>query len=346
MILCVPRRGAALFLCLLILSSGAFAADPLEKLADADHWKKVRALSQERLRNNPNDAHASFLLSKAELSFGEVEAAIEPAEKAIEVDGSQADYHAQAAEVYARMAQRVGVLKQMVYVHKLKHELEAAFAIDPRNLDASLVRMMFDWKAPSFAGGDRRKALQVVDELKAWHPVWGYLAEAKLVQDVDETRTEKALEQASAAGPGFYLAQASLAEFYSNVPTRLADAERLAKICIQLDPGRAAAYGILARVYAAQRRNTELDRVLAQSEKQVPDDLSPYYFAAKTLISHNGDVSRAEQYTRKYLSKSPEGRAPGVEEAREFLASIGKPGTGHGTRAAISTNGVKANTGI
>jgi tetratricopeptide (TPR) repeat protein len=306
----------------------------LEQLADADHWKKVRALSQERLQRNPNDARAYYQLSKAAVSFGEPEDGIEPIEKALKLDGSQSEYHAEAAEVYARMAKRAGLVKQVVYLHRLKHELEQAFAIDPRNLDALLVQMMFDWKAPSVVGGDRRKAFEVVDELKAAHPVWGYLAEAKLVQDEDRSRTQHALERAANLEPNFYLAQSLLAEFYGKTAHRFSDAERLAKRSIQIDRSRSAAYSVLARVYAAEGKYSELDQVLKEAEAQNPDDLSPYYFAAQTLVDTKGDVGRAEQFTRKYLSQSPEGRAPGLPEARELLASIPKPAASHSASGA------------
>ena len=322
MYLSAPRRSAAVFLSSLIFSVRLFAADGTDRLADADHWKRVKVECLRRLHANASDAHAYYLLSKAEVSFGNVEDAVEPAEKAVALNPANPDYHAAAAETYARMAQRVSVLKQVLYLRRLKRELDAAFALDPKNLDASLVQMMFSWKAPGFAGGDRGKALQVIAHLKSSHPVWGYLAEAKLFEELDPVRTQRALEQTVAIDPKVYLASVSLAEFYAKTGQHLTDAERLAKHCIEVDAGRSAAYGVLARIYAGERRYDELDRVLRESETRVPDDLSPYYFAAQSLITHRGDSQRAERFARKYLSEPPEGRAPDSSQARELLASI------------------------
>jgi tetratricopeptide (TPR) repeat protein len=317
-----PRRSAAVFLSSLAFSIRLLGADGTNQLAEADHWKRVKAECQQRLHANASDAEAYYLLSKAAVSFGNIEDAVVPAEKAVALAPSNPDYHAAAAEAYARMAQRVSVLKQVLYLHKLKRELDAAFALDPTNLDASLVQMMFSWKAPGFAGGDRGKALQVIAQLKSSHLVWGYLAEARLFEDQDAARTQRALEQAVAIDPRFYLASVSLAEFYAETGQRLSDAEQIAKRCIVMDAGRSAAYGVLARVYAREHRYDELDQVLRESERRVPDDLSPYFFAAQTLVTSRGDQQRADRYAHKYLSQPPEGRAPDSSQARQILASL------------------------
>jgi len=53
-----------------------------------------------------------------------------------------------------------------------------------------------------------------------------------------------------------------------------------------------------------------LDAILAQAEKNVPDNLSPYYQAGRLLLNPGSDLPRAENYFRKYLTQEPEPGAP------------------------------------
>lgn len=314
----------AIFLAWFLLVIPSIYADPAEKLMDSEHWKQARAIVTERLKANSSDAQANYLLSKIEESFGNLDTAMALAEKSVALNGQSADYHAQLAEVYGLMAQRASVVKQVLYVRKMRREINEALAINPKHLDALLVEMMFSWKAPSLAGGDRAKALRIVNQLKATNPVWGYLAEARLYQDEDPKKVEAALVKAAQVKPAFYRAQAALANFYCCVtlPHRPADAERVAKTAVSLDPRQVAAYSSLASVYVAEKRFADLDRVLAEARKNVPDDLTPFYQAAKTLMDTGQDFPRAEKYLRTYLASSPEARAPAHVQTRWLLARI------------------------
>lgn len=330
-----PRKTAALFLSTIFicplnkLVADSFDKLLIDKLIEADHWKQARILVQQRLKTSPNDPRAYYWLSKVEENFDNVEAAVEPAERAVALDDKVADYHAQAAEVYALMAQRTSLLKQVNYVRKMNREIDDALELDSRNVDALLVSAVFHWRAPVLAGGDRKKALDLTDQIVSFSPAWGYLAQARLFQDEDLGRTQTALEYAAAVTPAHYLAKISLAQFYVTKlrSPRLTDAAKLARAAMAMDTSRTAAYSVLARVYAAEGRFDDLDALLTQAEKANAQDLSPYFFAAETLAGANQEPSRAERYLRRYLSQAPEGRAPGLPEARTLLAQVApKPG--------------------
>ena len=62
--------------------------------------------------------------------------------------------------------------------------------------------------------------------------------------------------------------------------------------------------------------------MLAQAEKAVPDDLTPYYEAGTVLLDEHSDLTRAERYFRKYLSQEPEGNEPRLAEARGQLGLV------------------------
>jgi tetratricopeptide (TPR) repeat protein len=293
-------------------------------LIDGGHYKRARALVAARLRDNPADAYAYFLQSKVKGAFGDVAGAIAAAERAVALEPHNADFHGQLAEAYAYMAERSSWIKGIAYVRMMKKEIAAALALRPHHTDTLLVQMMFSWKAPALAGGDRKKAPAVAAEIVQNDPAWGYLAQARLGQDgPHDARIENLLKQAVRADGSLYRAGNELANFYCCEADRPnpAAAEASARRLLQLDAGRAGAYNVLASVYAAGRRWAELDAVLEEAQSAAPDDLAPYYFAAKALLAGRYELPRAERYLEKYLTAEPEGREPPVSQARWLLAS-------------------------
>jgi tetratricopeptide (TPR) repeat protein len=99
-------------------------------------------------------------------------------------------------------------------------------------------------------------------------------------------------------------------------------AELHAKAAMQIDPGQAAAYSILARLHARRGQWEELDSVLASAEKEVPDDLAPYYRAAEEFLEAHRAYDRATRYLQNYLPVEPEGNEPPREEAMKKFALV------------------------
>ncbi len=292
---------------------------------EAGHWKRLRELSEAKLRANPNDAAARLWMSKIKSSFNDNFGALTEAERAVALDPKNPGAHAQLAEASAFLADRAGPLAALGHLRRMKKSLDASLAIRPNNLDALLVQMMFSWKAPAIAGGDRKKAVRIADEIERTLPVWGNLAHARLLQDSgDDATVERWLLGAVKADPKFFRARISLARFYCcTAKTKRPDkAEAAALESIRLDPNSAAGYEALAYVYAATERWTELDATLARAAKNVPDDLAPLYFAAAALVEIGRDFRRAEQFLNHYLSAPPEGRQPSHAQTRVLLASL------------------------
>jgi tetratricopeptide (TPR) repeat protein len=125
------------------------------------------------------------------------------------------------------------------------------------------------------------------------------------------------------ANPRNYDAQTALAKFYSQSPhTKYDEAAKHAQVALQLDPTRVEAYWILARVFALQQQLGRLEQTLANSEKNVPDDLRPFYEAAQALLEAGEDYRRAEGYSKRYLSQNPEGEEPDAADAHRLLGLV------------------------
>lgn len=307
------------------MAQPVLSADPIDALVDANHYKRARVLVDARLRENPNDAHALFLSSKIQEALGNLRGALTLAEKSVELDPSRVSYHAQLAECYAYTADHSTWVKGIAYVRLMKKEIAAALAIRPHDSDTLLVAMMFAFHAPAIAGGDRQRAHELADEIVRYDPHWGYLAEARLAQeDSTDDRKEAWLKKAVQADPRHYRAWQELATFYCCVASRknAAETERMGHTMLALDPTQAAGYAALASAYARAGRWADLDAVLAQAEKTVPDNRSPYYQAAQALIDTGQDLARAEKYLARYMAQDPEGREPDHGQAKWLLATL------------------------
>jgi tetratricopeptide (TPR) repeat protein len=294
---------------------------------EAGHWKQIVRIASDRLRSNPRDAQAHCWLAKTRLSYDDPEGAVVEAEKSVAIDGGSAAYHAQLGEAYAMMADKSSPLKAALFVHKMNRELDAALAANPRQVDALLVRMMFCWKAPLLAGGNRQRALSIADNVVSFLPSWGYLAHARLLAGKgDDASLETYLKKAAQADPSMIRPRLWLAEFYcfQAESKRLDLAEREARLALTIDASAGQAYKVLAHVYASQKRWADLENALAQADSAAPEDLSPYHSAAEALIDIGQDFNRAEAYLQKYFTQQPEGRQPTHAQAHWLLADLYK----------------------
>jgi tetratricopeptide (TPR) repeat protein len=280
-----------------------------------------------RAASSPNDAEAHWLLSRVRLAYRDPEGALAPAERAVAVDAKNAEYRWQLAQVVGELASNASVFKQIGLAKRFKREAEAVLAIDPTHTGAMTGLMEFYYRAPGVVGGDKKKAELIPDQIMAIDKVDGYLARVRLMARSDPPpapqQYEQVYVQAVTADPSRYEPHINLASIYaSGSAPRWELAEKEALIARKMDSDRTAPYSILAAVYATGERWAELDAVLDEAEKRIPDNLSPYLRASSALVAANKDLARAERYARKYLSQEPEPNAtsPAVAHWRLALA--------------------------
>jgi tetratricopeptide (TPR) repeat protein len=306
---------------LLFALSCCSAQTEAEKLIEAGHWKQARAT----LAANPrqyDDALTQFLQSQIRNAFGDHESPLPLAEKAVAIDPKVPKYHRQVAEALGVMAQHAGIFQQLLLVRRFRHEIDAALALDPRDLQALRDLMEYYLLAPAIAGGDKSKARDTADRIARIDPVQGYLAQARLAEAAGEpARQEDALRKAVEAGPASYRAHVALATCL--VSHGNWDAARdQAELARRIDDTRVDAYSVLATVYAHSGQVSALEGLLTAAEKKVPDDSSPYYRATEGLLAVGRDLGRAQQYLNRYLSIDPEGNAPTRADARGKLGEV------------------------
>jgi tetratricopeptide (TPR) repeat protein len=307
--------GRRLLGCALLFAPGLTAPESPAALASRGRWKELRAIVEPRVHLNPNDAEAEWLLSRARIAFHDVDGALAAAEKAVALAPRNADYLWQLAQVYGEEAQRAGVLHQLGFARKFRHEAEAALAVDP-NLDAALMGLMeYYERAPAIAGGDKQKAEDMANRLAAISTASGLLARIRLLRlrkpTPATTEIVRLYEQLIRADPRRYEPHIELSNIYaSETPARLGRAEQEAAAARAIDPERIDAYRLLAGIHAASGRWSNLETDLADADTRVPGDVSPWLAAATALLGTGKDLERAERYARKYLTVEPEPDEP------------------------------------
>jgi tetratricopeptide (TPR) repeat protein len=293
-------------------------------LVEAGHWKRARNILEPQVKAHPQDAELCYLLSEVKFTFGDLNEALLFAQHAVELDGSNSNFHLALGKVYGEMADRANYFSAASLAIKFRKEVETSIALDPRNLDALDAMMLFKYQAPGIMGGSKDEAQSLVEKIAAINPTEGFLSRAELAElEKDPSKMETSYLKAVQANLKNYDALASLAKFYSqSTQGKYDEAGKYAEAAIQIDSERAQAHWVLARVFALQQRWGDLDQALASAEKTVPDDLRPYYEAAQGLLEISRDFQRADTYSRKYLSQEPEGEEPDAADAHRLLGLV------------------------
>lgn len=309
-----------------LLTAFPRAQSPAADLADHSHWKRLKALIEPRAAANPSDAEAQWLLSRLRLAFKDVENALAPAEKAAALDPKNADYRWQLAQVVGEQASNASIFKQMGLAKRYRREVEAALAINPKHTASKMGLMEYYNRAPGIVGGDKKRAGEIPAEIMAINKVDGYIAKIRLLQQQSPLPVgdiEQAWVEAVKADPSRYEPHVNLASIYTGGTTPRWDlAEKEALTARKIDADRITPYSVLAAVYATGERWADLETLLADAEKKIPDNLTPYLRASIALLAAGKDLPRAERYARKYLSQDPEPNSTTPAVAHWRLAMV------------------------
>ena len=304
------------------LSSSAQATlaagnDSPESLIEAEHWKRARELVEPQFKANPNDLQALYIMARYKEAAGDHIGALALTEKLLALDPKNADYHCLLAYVYGRQVVRARILRKLGLAHRIKKEAETALELKPDHVEARLILIEYYRLAPGIFGGDKNKARALAEEAVRLDPVRGYISQAAIAHQEEKTALmEELYKKAVEANPQSYHAMITLARSNSyGQHGNIELVQKYAAEALKIDPGRVAAYSLLATFYARQGRWQELDDLLVRAEENVPDNLNPYFQAGRIVFQQGKDFERAERYFRKYLTQEPEPSSPSHAQA-------------------------------
>jgi tetratricopeptide (TPR) repeat protein len=295
-----------------------------DALIHAGHWKRARAILEPQVKAHPQEPRGCYLLAEVKMSFKDFDGALPLAQHAVDLDGRNSEFHLKLGQILGEMAARASFFSAGSLAIKFRKEVEIAIALDSRNMDALDSMMLFKYQAPGIMGGNKDEARALAEKITLLNASEGYLARAELAElEKNPAQMEAFYLKAVQANPKNYGAHTALAKFYcQSAHAKYDQATKHAQYALQLDPQQIEAYWILARIFALQQRWSDLEQALANSEKNVPDDLRPYYEAAQGLLEIGKEFPRAEGYAKKYLSQEPEGEEPDVADAHRLLGLV------------------------
>lgn len=228
-----------------------------------------------------------------------------------------AEYHWLLARACGEQAKNSGFMKGFGLAKRFRQEAEAAITLDSKQIEPRLFLISYYAGVPGIAGGDKKKAQQLADEVSAIDAAWGHLARARVLEESASASDKevvaaraalyrKALEAAGSPDVRYAALVALVNVFLSPVAQDFDLAERYAREAQRSDPRRVGPYTGLAVAYASRGKWTELDATLDEAEEAVPGDLAPHYQAGRIIFLNGSDYARAERYFRKFLAEEPE----------------------------------------
>lgn len=305
---------------------------------DNGHIKRAREAAQAYYHAHPQDARANYLMSRVESAFGNNDDALKYAEAAVKIDPKNGEYHRQLAGVYGDIGEKASMLKQFGLARKCRAEIDAAVALNPKDVENLDAQVDYYRDAPGVVGGDKKKAESIAGDMVKINPARGYLALAAIARaEKDETKAAGLYRKAVEADSHSYEALVALAR-YNLTHNDLAEAEKLASDAISVNPDRASAYVLAAQNLVRQNRPKDVAALLTKAETAIPDNLAPYLVAGRAMLEQGADLQTAEAYIRKYLGQPPEPGWPPLAGAHWSLGLLDeKRGDKTQARAELET---------
>jgi len=317
------RAVLVLFLPIVSLAAADLSADAL---IDNGHFKRAREIAEPAYKAHPDDAYANYVLARIQHEFQNLDEAAKLGEAAVRLDPKSSAAHRELGEIYADQADHVSFLKQLGFARKIHAEFDAALAIAPKDPDNLFDQVQYFMEAPGVVGGDKSKAVQLANQLVQIDPARGYLALAYIARsEKQDGQLEGLYQKAVEANPRNYEAQITLANYY--VSAQHADfgqAEQHSHAALELNPDRIDAYRMLAIVLVLEKRYDDAARFIARAQETIPDDLSPYVYAARAMLRSGLELPKAETYLKKYFTETrePEAGAPLIAGAHWSLGLV------------------------
>lgn len=173
--------------------------------------EKFRALYAE----DKNNAEVNYYLGAIAFQKDYFDEAINFLNKAIELN--EQDYRAYEVlgQAYGLKAQNAGMVKGMMVISKAKSSFQKAIELNPKALKAKEGLFMYYLFAPSVAGGDEKKALELIEEIKALNEAKGCVAKAiYYTKDKQIDQAEKEYRKAAELAPSDTDMQMKIGHFY------------------------------------------------------------------------------------------------------------------------------------
>ncbi len=156
---------------------------------------------KEMLQTTNENPEVYYYLGKIAFQKDQYDNALEYFEKAIALNSNDARFHEMLGETLGLKAQQAGMIKGAMLLRKVKTAFEKALSLNPDSLMAKEGLFMIHLFAPSVAGGDEKKAMELFEIIQKQNPAHGHLAQALVhLKQNQLAEAETAFDQAVQQG--------------------------------------------------------------------------------------------------------------------------------------------------
>ena len=277
---------------------------------------------EDALKSQPGNGKVWFKLGRLYLGYyWDPKRAIEYAERALEYEPNNADFHEFLGEACARLAQQSGMnLNALRLATKAKAAFTRAVELEPDNLMARRALMEYLAQAPKIAGGNWNEAKTIAEETLSLNPAYAYVTLASLYRKKDEKeKAEECYLKAIEADPDNPWWHIELGWFYFD-QKRHEDARAHFQKYQELRPKDPNSYLNLGRFYVLIREFAEAEAQLMKAIGIQPRYVEAWYRLGE-LYQRQGQEEKAQQAFQKCTALDGDnkwtGAAKDQKEAKE-----------------------------
>ncbi len=232
--------------------------------------------------------------------------AVEYLERAVVLNGRNAEYHFRLAEAHTADFPFAGLFRKPFIAAKVKNELELAVKYDPITPAYREGLIEYLVNARAIFGGSYAKAHEHATALVNTDPYLGTLARAGISAEEGELeKAEKLFKKAIIMRPASWAGYQRLGGFYMTV-RRIGEAIVQFKKYITVSPDMADGYERIGQAFVRQRMYDEAIDAYRTAMQKDPS-LASLLFRIAQLYEFKGSKREALRHYEQYLSVVPSG---------------------------------------
>ncbi len=271
------------------VSAQEYTLEEGKRLFDERKFEEAKEVLLKVIDREPENPEANFILCKVFLILDDHDNSLKYGKKAVELAGSESEYHLWLGRAHGMQAQKGSKLKAIFRAKRAKGEFEKAVELDSTSMEARLSLMEYLISAPGIAGGDKKEALAQVEVVEKMDSLYGAYARGVW------WHVEKDFDKAEA-----YLRKAAELDTTSNhwITYRV---------------------GIL---FQEQEKYHQAAEVFEGLYNKYPDEPGALYQIGRTYVLAKDSLEKAERCFKQYLQMEPKKGDPDWAAAHWRLGMV------------------------
>jgi tetratricopeptide (TPR) repeat protein len=141
-----------------------------KELFEAGDYEQARKVFSDLAKSQPGNAEVYYYLGRTNARLNDLGKAVKWLKKAVALRDTSALYHLTYGNALFRLAGSGSKFKALGRAKRARKECERVLELDPDNIPARYSLMQFYLRAPGIAGGDKKKAESLAEEMVKLKP--------------------------------------------------------------------------------------------------------------------------------------------------------------------------------